>query len=94
MKIIYTALNNRICLNILGLGLNTISKDNQSSTSHRINKIKRIINDDRIKRSFKQLDLSAFPMVWKSFYFCAKNRSALGLYLMLLSIEGLRKMKR
>ena len=90
----YTALNNRICLNVLGFGLNTISENNQSSMTHKIQRIKQTLNNDRIKRSFKQLDLSAFPIVWKSFYFCAKNRLSLGLYFMLLSIEELRKRKR
>lgn len=90
----YKALNNRICLNILGFGLNTISKSNQSSMTGKLLKIKETLNNERIRRSFKQLDLSAFPIVWKSFYFCAKYRWVVGLYLLLLSIEELRKRKR
>lgn len=90
----YKALNNRICLNILGFGLNTISESNQSSVTGKLLKIKETLNNERIIRSFEQLDLSAFPIVWRSFYFCAKYRWVLGLYLLLLSIEELRKRKR
>ncbi|MFS0638315.1 glycosyltransferase [Mesobacillus foraminis] len=90
----YQALNNRVCLNILGLGLNTISKSNHSPIEDKIGNLKSYLNDERIKRSFKQLELSFFPIVWKAFYFCAKARLPLGLYVMLMSIESLRKLRR
>lgn len=88
------ALQNRICIGTLGLGLNTISKGNTSSPLMKIKSIKRILNETQIKRSFKQLDLSHFPIVWKAFYFCAKIRSAFGLYIMLITIDKLRKIIR
>lgn len=90
----YIALNNRICLNTLGLGLNTISRANPSSILMKIKIIHSILNDDRIKRSFKQLKLSQFPIVWRVFYFFAKFRSAVGFYLMLIIIDWLRKTVR
>lgn len=88
------ALRNRICIGTLGLGLNTISKRNTSSPLMKIKSIKSILNETQIKRSFKQLDLSHFPIVWKAFYFCAKIRSAAGLYVMLITIDRLRKLMR
>jgi glycosyltransferase involved in cell wall biosynthesis len=90
----YIALNNRICLNTLGLGLNTISKDNQTSTLKKIKNIKMFLRNKRIKHSFKQLEMSKFPIVWRMFYFCAKFRFATGFYLMLVCIEYLRKIIR
>jgi glycosyltransferase involved in cell wall biosynthesis len=90
----YSALNNRICLNTLGLGLNTVSKGNQSSIFMKVKKIKSFLNDRERKRSFKQFDLSHFSMVWRAFYFFAKIRSALCFYCMLVTIEWLRRVVR
>lgn len=90
----YLALNNRICLNTLGLGLNTISRNNRSSTFMKIKRIKIFLKEKRIRNSFKQLDLSHLPIVWRVFYFSAKVRFAAGFYFMLVSIEFLRKIIR
>ncbi|MBT2699463.1 glycosyltransferase [Bacillus sp. ISL-40] len=90
----YLALNNRICLNTLGLGLNTISKDNLSSSIMKIRRINMFLKEKRIRQSFKQLDLSKFPFVWRVFYFFAKVRFAAGFYFMLVCIEFLRKIIR
>jgi glycosyltransferase involved in cell wall biosynthesis len=90
----YHALNNRICLNTLGLGLNTISKENPSSSFKKITNIKAILTNKRIKHSFKQLEMSRFPIVWRVFYFFAKMRFSVGFYFMLVCIEYLRKIIR
>lgn len=90
----YTALNNRISINTLGLGLNTISKENQSSWFMKIKHIRSFLTNKRIKHSFKQLELSKFPIVWRVFYFFAKIRFVVGFYFMLLCIEYLRKIIR
>ena len=89
-----TALNNRICLNTLGLGLNTISPSNKSPVISKIEKLHKILNDTRIKRSFKQFELSYFPIVWRAFYYCAKIRFAAGFYFMLVGMDTLRKLAR
>ncbi|WP_338789102.1 glycosyltransferase [Metabacillus sp. FJAT-53654] len=88
------ALNNRISLNTLGLGLNTISKGNNHSFVKQINDIKVVLNNKRIKRSLEQFDLKHCSVIWKTFFFFAKNRLAFGLYMMLISIEVLRKTVR
>ena len=85
------ALNNRICMNTLGLGLNTVSKNNPVSTLKKIQSIKKILNDQRISRSFSQLELSYFPAVWRTFYYCAQKRFATGFFTMLIAINLLRK---
>jgi len=90
----YLALNNRICLNTLGLGLNTINKDNRSSVFQKVKRIRSFLKEKRIKNSFRKFNLSQLPMVWRVFYFCAKIRFATVFYLMLICIEFLRKVIR
>lgn len=88
------ALNNRICLNTLGLGLTTINKGNKVSFFKKIILLQSILNDQRIIRSFSRLEMKYFPVVWRMFYFCAKVRFSIGFYLMLISIDFLRKTVR
>ncbi len=90
----YKALNNRICLSTLGLGLNTISRGNQASSYRKIQKLNTILHDQRIKKSFQSFEMRRFPIVWRTFYFCAKSRFTLGFYLLLLTIETLRRVIR
>jgi glycosyltransferase involved in cell wall biosynthesis len=90
----YSALNNRICLNTLGLGLNTISKENRSSSFFKIKKIKLFLKEKRIRHSFKRLEFSYFPIIWRVFYFCGKVQFAAGFFFMLVCIEYLRKIIR
>lgn len=85
------ALKNRICLNILGLGLNTISPSHQAPLVAKVATLHSILNDQRMKRSFKQLEMKHFSTVWWTFYFCAKHRFALGLYVLLVMMDALRK---
>lgn len=88
------ALSNRICLNTLGLGLNTLSPSNKSTMLTKIKKINVILNDNRIRHSFKHFKTSYCSAAWRVFFLCAKFRFAFGLYFMLLSIEYLRKIVR
>lgn len=90
----HSALNNRICFNTLGLGLNTISKYNNSSMLMKMKTLNKLLNDGRMKRCLQQLELTYFPATWKVFFLCAKLRFSLGLYVMLVTIEWLRKNKR
>lgn len=88
------ALGNRISLNTLGLGLNTISRGTNPSIIKQIKDIKELLNSSRMKRSLEQFDLKNCSMIWKTFFFFAKKRLAFGLYMMLISIEVLRKTVR
>jgi glycosyltransferase EpsH len=87
----HRALGNRVCLNLLGLGLNTISTDNKAPIKMKLRKLHAILNDDRIKRYFRQFEIRQFPVVWRAFYFCAKIRFSVGLYFMLIAINWLRR---
>jgi hypothetical protein len=88
------ALSNRISLNTLGLGLNTISRGNNHSVIKQVKDIKELLNNNRMKRSLEQFDLKDCSMIWKTFFFFAKKRLAFGMYMMLMSIEVLRKTVR
>ena len=80
-----TALNNRIALSILGLGLNIISCD--CSAVKKIKMIKEIIKSDRYKNAYKDLCFTYFPVHWKMFYRFAKQGNAVGVYLLLKVID-------
>ncbi|EOP66407.1 MULTISPECIES: glycosyltransferase family 2 protein [Bacillus cereus group] len=93
-KDFYLALNNRICLNVLGLGLNTISKANKVSFFSKIKEMSLIVHDKRIKQSFRGFKIKHFPIHWKLFYFCAKFGFSLGVCSLLIVIDKLRKVVR
>ena len=82
----YNALNNRISLSIIGLGLN-IAKSN---VKHKFEKIKHIISSNRYRQAVKNLELKYFPAHWKIFFLLAKLNFAFGLFLMLKCIIKLK----
>ena len=79
------ALNNRIALSIVGLGLNIMSCD--CSATKKIRMIKEIIKSERYKNAYKDLCFRYFPVHWKLFYGCAKYRSAFGVFILLRIIQ-------
>ena len=56
------ALNNRICLSIIGLGLNVMDAD---KSVNKVKEIKKIISSERYRKAYKQLTLKYFPIHWK-----------------------------
>lgn len=79
------ALNNRIALSVLGLGLNELKSPRNSLK--KINHIKQMLKLDKYKRAYKELKLDYFPIYWKVFYACVKFNFALGVYILLLCIR-------
>lgn len=84
-KDLLSALNNRICLSIIGLGLNEINSDEPFSNKR--DKIKNILNEERYKKAFSKLQLTYFPIHWKIFFYCAKKKLVSLLILQLLTIR-------
>ena len=79
------ALNNRIALGILGLGLNiTVSTQ---SMGKKVKDIHRIIRQERYRKAYKNLPLNYFPIHWKLFYGCARHGFAFGVYVLLTVIQ-------
>lgn len=83
--IYHAALENRIALGILGLGLN-ITASNQSIAG-KVKEIHGIISRERYRKAYQNLSLWYFPIHWKLFYGCAKLRLSLGVYGLLLVIH-------
>lgn len=82
------ALNNRIALSIIPLGINVVSSKEKVMTQ--IAEIKQIMTDDIYIDAIRTLNMSYFPIHWKIFFSFAKNRSSLGVYLLLIGIQKIR----
>ena len=77
------AVNNRICLGILGQGLNLMESDKH----HKNKEIKKILSTKRYREAYRQFNLKYFPIHWKIFYWFAKHNIACGVYAMLICIQ-------
>lgn len=82
-----TALNNRICYSLIGLGLTECIKNNPKNTFQRIKFIETVLKDPVYRSALKQLGIKYFPVRWKVFYSCAKLNFATGIYMLLLVIN-------
>lgn len=84
-EVYQTALNNRIALSILGLGLNI--KASGFRVGEQMKLIKKIIKADRYQKASAQLEMKYFPIHWKLFYGSAAHGLTLNVYLMLTVIR-------
>lgn len=86
--IYHEALDNRIAIGIIGLGLNqTHSNDSIIQGSKHM---KDILATPKIKHAVSKLDTSKMPVSWKIFFFLAKHNYTVILFMMLKLIEYLR----
>ena len=79
------ALNNRIVLSLLGLGLNIVGSG--YGIGKKLKLINEILSSDRYRQAYRNLSLRYFPIHWKVFYGCAKLRLSLGVYGLLVVIH-------
>lgn len=79
------ALDNRICLSMIGLGLNELC--NGKSHSKRIKNLKAVLDSERYRKAFANLDFSYFPIHWKLFFAFCKKRRILFVYVLLNAIQ-------
>ncbi len=82
-----TALDNRISLSIIGLGLNVFGGGINASSKKA--EIKSVISSEKYRSASRKLKLKYFPLHWKPFFFFAKHNFAYGVYLMLECITFL-----
>lgn len=82
------ALNNRIALNLIPLGINIMSMD--AGVMKKICKIQNILTDNVYKIAIKQLYTKEMPLHWKVFFSLAKRKVAVGVYSMLFMIQIIR----
>jgi glycosyltransferase involved in cell wall biosynthesis len=85
-----TAFNNRICMNIIGLGLNIMSEGTASNAGKKRKAVHNLLNSSRVNDSFKPFETRYCPLVWKVFFVCAKYKFSVAVYFMLVVINGLR----
>ncbi len=83
------ALNNRVSLSMIGLGLNEI-KANRGILRASLRGGGKLLNISRIKESIKLLDISCMPLHWKVFFFLCKKRLTILLTAMLYLMEYVR----
>ncbi len=79
------ALQNRIALSIIGLGLNECLSPN--TLKKKTDKMAEIINQPHYKEAYQKLDLTHFPIHWKVFFFAAKHNMKRVLMLLILCIK-------
>lgn len=72
------ALQNRICLSMIGLALNILAAP--VSWYQKVQKIADLLNSERYKNAYQKLEIKWFPLHWKAFFLCCKCRFAWGVY--------------
>ena len=83
------ALENRISLSIIGLGLNVIGNNNYN-ISNKIFCIKEILSNSPHREALTSLSLKYFPLHWKVFFYLAKKHNNFGVFAMLWLIKKIK----
>ncbi|MGO5498931.1 glycosyltransferase family 2 protein [Catenibacterium mitsuokai] len=84
------ALENRIAIGILGLGIN-ISEDTSMSYQEKKNEFYNILNMPHYEHALSRLELRYFPIYWKIFFYIAKTKKVDLLMLLLVIINWIRR---
>lgn len=82
------ALNNRIALSIIGLGLNELT--NPKGAFYQIKNIREFLKSKQYRNAYKTLELKYFPIHWKLFFFFAKYNLSIAVYIILKAINFLK----
>jgi len=85
------ALNNRVCLSILGIGLQELNPNNPKNIFQRIKSVGYLLNNPRYYNAYKKLKMSYLPVPWKILMFFAKIRFAAGVYMVLWFAKKIRE---
>ena len=89
-EIYYEALRNRICLGLIGLGLNLI-EDNRMTNIQKLKEIQSILHVSYYRDSLKELEIKYFPLHWKVFFICAKYQLSICLLVLLYIMNFMRR---
>lgn len=82
------ALNNRIALSIIPLGINIVSSTADVNT--KLAEIKQTITDETYVEAIGTLIMRYFPVHWKLFFYFARSKNAWGIYFLLMGIQKIR----
>lgn len=80
------ALNNRISLSIIGLGLNALALPNRKA----LREIRSILSDPEYRAAVKTLPMRYFPPHWWVFFACCKLNFSAGVFLLLKCIKRMK----
>lgn len=80
------ALNNRISLSIIGLGLNALALPNRKA----LREIRSILSDPEYRAAIKALPMRYFPPHWWVFFACCKLNFSAGVFLLLKCIKRMK----
>ena len=80
------ALNNRISLSIIGLGLNALALPNREA----LHEIHHILSEKEYRAAIQTLPMRYFPPHWRVFFACCKLNFAPGVFLLLKCMERIR----
>lgn len=80
------ALNNRISLSIIGLGLNALALPNREA----LMEIRNILSDREYRAAVRTLPMRYFPLHWWVFFACCKLRFSVGVFLLLKCMERMK----
>lgn len=80
-----SALNNRICLSMIGLGLTEML--NPDGHTARIRNIRKFLSTPRYKNAYKKLDMRYLPAHWKLFFTLCKRKMAVSVYILLIAMK-------
>ena len=80
------ALNNRISLSIIGLGLNAVALTKRKALAE----IRNILSDKEYRAAVKTLPMRYFPPHWWTFFACCKLNFASGVFLLLKCMERIK----
>lgn len=83
------ALNNRIALSLIGLGLNVAAAE--LPFRQKVAEISKILHTKRYSEAYKQLEYQYFPIHWKAFFICARLKWSLAVLLLCHAMDKLRK---
>ena len=77
------ALDNRISLSIIGLGLNALALPNREA----LTEIRNVLSDQEYRAAIKTLPMRYFPPHWWVFFACCKLNFSAGVFLLLKCME-------
>lgn len=77
------ALDNRISLSIIGLGLNALALPNREA----LTEIRNVLSDHEYRAAIKTLPMRYFPLHWWVLFTCCKLNFSVGIFLLLKCME-------
>lgn len=86
------ALRNRVAFSLLELVLNIINS--RMSISKKLHEINKVVNDERLHNALMLVPIDELSWKWKIYYIFAKNKNAMGVFIMTILANKLKKYLR